>query len=195
MDRVKDLRKKGCNCAIKTTHGLPCACELKRFCDRGEAVPVGRIHPFWRILVINEKIVDIPAWSDYPSKDHKTFQSLAEEVNASNVQTIRNVNMAIQRVLHPESASYCEPQIKDKSKGRPKGSTSTARLPSAWEYIKSQISRKSTSLSRKATEGRKSCSFVIGKNHSTKYSLHFHYNVYYVSRNLFSFCRAVCDST
>jgi alpha-glucosidase len=38
--------KVACGCALRSSHGLPCACELARY----KCVPLGSVHPFWRRL-------------------------------------------------------------------------------------------------------------------------------------------------
>lgn len=153
-----------CKCAKRTTHGLPCACELKQISDEGGAISVNRIHPFWRTLVINANEVQQPCSSQFTSEDHRLFQTLADEVKQKKPQLVRTVSQAIRNVLHPESSNYGEPEVKDNSKGRPKGSKSTARHPSAWEYITKHISRRSNSSLNKTSDGRKSFSSVNGKS-------------------------------
>ncbi|KAK7393758.1 hypothetical protein VNO78_22322 [Psophocarpus tetragonolobus] len=51
-DRVKIVGadKSVCGCTIRTTHGLPCACELFRYNTMCQQIPVEAIHLHWRKL-------------------------------------------------------------------------------------------------------------------------------------------------
>lgn len=52
LERIKfvghDKTTRGC--FIKTTHGLPCACEFAGYQIQGEHIPLDSIHVFWKII-------------------------------------------------------------------------------------------------------------------------------------------------
>nr|XP_027189376.1 uncharacterized protein LOC105851939 [Cicer arietinum] len=50
LERVKIVgtNKTECGCSIRTTHGLPCACELAKLQINGNAIPLDSIHDFWK---------------------------------------------------------------------------------------------------------------------------------------------------
>lgn len=56
LKRVKRVGadKVTCLCFIRTTHGLPCACELSNLQTQGYHIPLEIIHVFWRILYFEE---------------------------------------------------------------------------------------------------------------------------------------------
>ncbi len=60
------------------------------------------------------------------------------QVSASDRAKIRRATYLLKRELYPEHANYEEPDVKMNVKGRPKGSTSTLREPSAFEYTESR---------------------------------------------------------
>lgn len=46
--------KTTCGCFIKTTHGLPCVCELAGYQIQRELIPLDSIHVFWGKIFIEE---------------------------------------------------------------------------------------------------------------------------------------------
>jgi len=42
-----------CDCVMRTTHGLPCACELSRYVV--DNIPLDSIHMFWRRLSFSDQ--------------------------------------------------------------------------------------------------------------------------------------------
>lgn len=52
FDRGKyvGIDKCSCHCTIRTTHGLPCACELARYSMMPSVIPLDAVHIFWRRL-------------------------------------------------------------------------------------------------------------------------------------------------
>ena len=43
-----DIDSSRCGCIMKTTHGLPCACELARYVVG--SIPLDTVHMFWQTL-------------------------------------------------------------------------------------------------------------------------------------------------
>jgi len=39
-----------CDCSLRTTHGLPCSCEVDGYRKSGEPIPLKAIHRHWKIL-------------------------------------------------------------------------------------------------------------------------------------------------
>lgn len=56
LEKVKFIgsEKDACGCFIRTTHGLPCACQLAGIQIQGEHVLLESIHVFWNKLNIEE---------------------------------------------------------------------------------------------------------------------------------------------
>ena len=93
--------------------------------------------------------------SNHPSEDHEKFDSLADAVRAKHPNVVRSFNMMLHEKLFPDQRSVGEPPVKEKPKGRPKGS-STKRDPSGWEYMGRGRGRKSSgSGSRASTQSMK----------------------------------------
>jgi len=47
-----------CGCVMRTTHGLPCACELVRYVV--SSIPLGVIHMFWQRLSFSDQGLSEP---------------------------------------------------------------------------------------------------------------------------------------
>jgi hypothetical protein len=45
-----------CDCKVRTTYGLPCACELARYNSTGVAIPLSAVHIHWRRVNFGEKL-------------------------------------------------------------------------------------------------------------------------------------------
>ena len=50
FERVRHFRDNpsSCGCVLRTTLGLPCACELQRY--DGGSIPLDAVHMYWRRL-------------------------------------------------------------------------------------------------------------------------------------------------
>ncbi|XP_050207574.1 uncharacterized protein LOC126656996 [Mercurialis annua] len=125
-----------CGCVLRTTHQIPCACELKAVIDAGVPISLDNIHSFWKTLVIGDG-VETSEQADYAafqSEDHRYFCGVVEEVMSQDPSIVCDISHIINERLHPEESAYLEPEVKSTVRGRPKGSTSTKRDPSVWEY-------------------------------------------------------------
>ncbi|CAA0831094.1 Unknown protein, partial [Striga hermonthica] len=127
LQKMRDFGKDVCDlcdCALKYTHGLPCACDLREAHTEGTQITPNDIHRFWSTLSAS-----VSGWTD-----HDYFRRLAEEVEAVDPATIRYLNHVIAAQLHPDEQGYKEPEVKENPRGRPKKKNSTKRDPSKWEY-------------------------------------------------------------
>lgn len=138
MGELSDQVYDRCGCVLRSTHGIPCACELRTAMDTTTPVSLESVHIFWRTLVISDG-AEIPVlpWTEHPSEDHRYFRSLVDEVNSSDPAVVRSVALLIHDQLHPDEVSYVEPPVNTTVRGRPRGSSSTRRDPSSWEYSQS----------------------------------------------------------
>lgn len=52
MNRVQSLKQKeeSCGCQIRTSCGLPCACEISQYVDADVSIPLHTINVFWKKL-------------------------------------------------------------------------------------------------------------------------------------------------
>lgn len=157
-----------CGCVLMRTHHIPCACKLRAAVDSETPISVDDIHIFWRTLAIGERVEEHD-WvkSNDASEDHQYFRTLVEEVNASDPAVVRNISLLIHNQLHPDQAAYVEPEVNTTVRGRPKGSTSTKREPSKWEYSERGRGRRGGSTGRSSSSGHRRNSSSSVRNAST----------------------------
>nr|XP_027191085.1 uncharacterized protein LOC101490420 isoform X2 [Cicer arietinum] len=67
LKRVKmvGIDKIKCGCSIRTTHGLPCACELAYLQISATLIPLDTIHIFWRKLNMEHELEHEESLSQY----------------------------------------------------------------------------------------------------------------------------------
>ena len=122
-----------CGCMMRTTYGLPCACELSKYVVG--SIPFETIHMFWRRLSfldqgLSEAQVSI-------TEEMETISKRFEELDVCGKVTLKN---KLQEIAYPDLNFMCAPPEKVKIKGaqkRPvtKQQRSIKRDPSSWEYV------------------------------------------------------------
>lgn len=104
-----------CGCFIRTTHGLPCACQLAGFQIQGNHVPLDPIHVFFKKLHIEEH--------DVNHEDSGTTLDLEAECeelkiyfNSLDIVGQRVLEKKVRELTHPSTTLMCPPLIKYKPK-------------------------------------------------------------------------------
>ncbi|KAL5131907.1 hypothetical protein HKD37_12G034687 [Glycine soja] len=110
-----------CGCVMRTTHGLPCACELSKYVVG--CIPLDSFHMFWRRLSFSDQGLSEPEVSI--KEETETISKRFEELN---------------EIAYPNQNSMCPPPTNINTKGAPKkpmnrNPRSTKRDPSYWEYV------------------------------------------------------------
>ncbi|KAL2323773.1 hypothetical protein Fmac_028152 [Flemingia macrophylla] len=107
-DRVKIVGIDSfiCGCTIRTTHGLPCACELGRYTMVNHPIPLRAIHVHWRKLHFSDQGMNSEGseLSLQPEIDalHKLFQELDY---AGKVI----LKAKLHELAFPDTSSVCPP--------------------------------------------------------------------------------------
>ncbi|KAH1232057.1 hypothetical protein GmHk_09G024812 [Glycine max] len=122
-----------CGCVLRTTLGLPCACELQRY--DGGSIPLDAVHMYWRRLNFSDQGLCEAEVSIKEEIDriHKRF----EELDVCGKFTFKS---KLREFAFPDETSMCPPPTKVKTKGAPKkvmkiSERSTKCDPSYWEYV------------------------------------------------------------
>ncbi|XP_014622279.1 uncharacterized protein [Glycine max] len=122
-----------CGCVLRTTLGLPYACELQRY--DGGSIPLDAVHMHWRRLDFSDQGLCEAEVSIKEEIDriHKRF----EELDVCGKVTFKS---KLREFAFPDETSMCPPPTKVKTKGAPKkvmkrSERSTKRDPSYWEYV------------------------------------------------------------
>ncbi|XP_057432505.1 uncharacterized protein LOC130725276 [Lotus japonicus] len=132
-----------CGCAIRRTHGLPCACELQKL----TFVPLLAVHAHWRKLNwdCSDPAIDPELGVSFESE----LEALKVKFDGSSAAVRKSIIDSIRMISFPERTSMCPPPKKVPTKGRQKGSSkkvtaksikvpsqrSTKRMASRWERI------------------------------------------------------------
>ena len=74
-----------CGCVMRTTHGLPCACELARYVVG--TIPLGTIHMFWRRLIFSDQGLSQPKVSI--TEEIETISKQFEELDVCGKVTLK----------------------------------------------------------------------------------------------------------
>ncbi|KAH1229299.1 hypothetical protein GmHk_10G029084 [Glycine max] len=122
-----------CGCVMRSTHGLPCACELSKYVLG--SIPLDSIHMFWRRLSFSdhglcEAQVTI-------KEEMETISKIFEELDVCGKVTLKS---KLREIAYPDQNSMCPPPSKVNTKGAPKkpmnnNQRSTKHDPSYWEYV------------------------------------------------------------
>ncbi|XP_068486516.1 protein FAR-RED IMPAIRED RESPONSE 1-like [Phaseolus vulgaris] len=117
-DRVEyvGLDKSRCGCTIRSTHGLPCACELASF--GVGSIPLHSVHFIWTRL----------SFLDISSDDTSAKLSIQQEwvvimnrFNEVDMAGKINSKAKLREIVYPDKTSLCQPKEKVKTKGAQKG--------------------------------------------------------------------------
>ncbi|XP_074283968.1 uncharacterized protein LOC141608522 [Silene latifolia] len=130
-----------CRHVMRTTHGLPCACNLVSLHGRSRRVHLEDIHVFWKTLVY-----DIP--QQMPKNDGDLWEQLVDEVRHSDPVKLRAAVDLLRDFRHPEDQEILPPPINEHPKGRPRGSTT--RNKSGFEHAERKFGTPSTHCSTNA---------------------------------------------
>jgi len=140
-----------CGCVMRTTHGLPCACELSRYVVG--SIPLDSIHMLWRRLSFSdqglcEAEVTIKEEIEIISQRFKELDVCGKVILKSKLWEI----------AYRDQNSICPPLSKVNTKGAPKkpinrNQRSTKRDLSYWEYVDAfhSIQNRNSSVKRSAS--------------------------------------------
>ncbi|KAH1189455.1 hypothetical protein GmHk_20G057217 [Glycine max] len=135
LERVDYAGKNpsSCGCMVRTTLGLPCACELYKYVSG--CIPLNSIHMFWRRLSFSDQGLSEPEVSI-----KEVMETISKRFEELDVCGKFNLNTKLWEIAYPDQNSMCPPPIKVNTKGEPKKAMSrnprsTKRDPSYWEYV------------------------------------------------------------
>ncbi|KAH1210016.1 hypothetical protein GmHk_15G044404 [Glycine max] len=122
-----------CGCVMRTTHGLPCACELSRYVVG--SIPLDSIHMFWRRHSFSDQgLCEVEVSI---KEEMETISKRFEEFDVGGKVTLKS---ELREIAYPDQKSMCPPPSKVNTKDAPKKSMnrsqrSTKRDPSYWKYV------------------------------------------------------------
>ena len=127
-----------CGCVLRTTLGLPCACELQRY--DGGSIPLDAVHMYKRRLSFSDQGLCEAEVSIKEEMDriYKRFK----ELDVYGKVTLKS---KLREFMYPDENSMCPPPSKVNTKGAPKKLMKriqrlTKRDLSYWEYVDASAS-------------------------------------------------------
>ncbi|KAL5141608.1 putative protein FAR1-RELATED SEQUENCE 10 [Glycine soja] len=135
IDRLRYLGNNlsSCGCVMRSTHGLPCACELSRY--TAGSIPLESVHLFWRRLCFSDQGL---CETEVTIKEEiEVISKRFDELDVAGKVTLKS---KLREIAYPNHNSMCPPPSKVNTKGAPKkpmkrSQTSTKRDSSYWEYV------------------------------------------------------------
>ncbi|KAI5442316.1 hypothetical protein KIW84_011402 [Lathyrus oleraceus] len=105
-----------CGCTLRTSYGLPCACELGRYILGGIPIPIDDVHVHWRKLTME---VELEVGEDDGSEVDMTsaMDELWRRFRSLDVIGKRVLNSRICELAYPTMTPLCPPPEKLKTKG------------------------------------------------------------------------------
>ncbi|KAH1241928.1 PKS-NRPS hybrid synthetase [Glycine max] len=135
VDRLRYLgnNPSSYGCVMRSTHGLPCACELSRY--TAGSIPVESIHIFWRRLCFSDQGL---CKAEVNIKEE--IETISKRFDELDVSGKVNLKSKLREIVYPDHNSMCHPPSKVNTKGAPKkpmkrSQRSTKRDPPYWEYV------------------------------------------------------------
>ncbi|KAK9688959.1 hypothetical protein RND81_09G024600 [Saponaria officinalis] len=114
----------GCDCVLRTTHGLPCTCTLVDLKNNGSRYD-------------NEEAM--------PKNDNDMLEELVDKASQSDPVYRKVCLEKLRDILHPEDEDILAPAVRENPKGRPRGSTT--RNKSGFEHSMRKYGTPSTDAS------------------------------------------------
>ncbi|XP_058742461.1 uncharacterized protein LOC131614949 [Vicia villosa] len=161
----KSFYEGKCGCTMRTSYGLPCACEMGKLIVVGIPLPIESVHLQWRILSMEGELpLDEEAGSEVDMSN--AIDELWRRFKSLDVVGKRALKSRVCEIAYPTTTSLCPPPEKIKTKGgvkrkekKPVG-YDVYRDPSSFEYAdqasqSSQIQSQASQTSRKQSQSKK----------------------------------------
>ncbi|KAH1193258.1 putative protein FAR1-RELATED SEQUENCE 10 [Glycine max] len=131
VDRLRYLGNNlsSCGCVMRSTHGLPCACELSRY--TAGSIPLESVHLFWRRLCFTDQGL---CETEVTIKEEiEIISKRFDELDVAGKVTLKS---KLREIAYPDHNSMCPPpQRSTLKKPMKRSQRSTKRDPSYWEYV------------------------------------------------------------
>ncbi|KAI5399389.1 hypothetical protein KIW84_064662 [Lathyrus oleraceus] len=108
--------RKICGCTLRTSYGLPCACELGRYTLGGIPIPIDVVHVHWRKLTMEVKL---EVGEDDGSEVDMTsaMDELWRRFRSLDIIGKRALKSRVCELAYPTMTPLCTPPEKLKTKG------------------------------------------------------------------------------
>ncbi|KAI5435977.1 hypothetical protein KIW84_022415 [Lathyrus oleraceus] len=108
-----------CGCTLRTSYGLPCACELERYALSGIPVPIDVVHVHWRKLTMEVEL-EVGANDGLEVDMTCVMDELWKRFRSLDVIGKRELKSRVCELAYPTMTPLCPPPEKLKIKGEVK---------------------------------------------------------------------------
>ena len=56
MRELTDEAYERCGCSLRTIHGIPCACVIRKFLKAKQGLNLTDLHPYWTTLILGDGV-------------------------------------------------------------------------------------------------------------------------------------------
>jgi len=105
-----DKNPSCCGCVMRSTHGLPCACELYKYVVG--FIPLEAIHIFWRRLSFSDQ-----GLCEAQVTITEKMETISKRFEQLDVCGKVHLKTKLQEIAYPDMNSMCPPSEKVKTKG------------------------------------------------------------------------------
>ena len=109
-----------CGCTLKSTHGLPCACELARYSTMCSSIPLHSVHSHWKRLTFADQGYGQP-WDDLSLQPE--YDALTQRFKELDVYGKIVLKNKVREIAFPDATSLCPPTEKVRTNRTMKGHT------------------------------------------------------------------------
>ncbi|KAL5165065.1 putative protein FAR1-RELATED SEQUENCE 10 [Glycine soja] len=102
-----------CGCVMRSTHGLPCACELSRY--TAGSIPLKSVHMFWRRLCFSDQ-----GLCEMEVSIMEEIETISKRFDKLDVSGKVILKSKLREIAYPEHNSMYPPPSKVNTKGAPK---------------------------------------------------------------------------
>jgi alpha-glucosidase len=153
-----ETNKDICGCTLRSTCGLPCACELSGYKLTGVPIPLDSIHVHWKKLTMEGPMED-DTEDGYELDMTEATDALWRRFQSLDIIGKRALKSKVCELAYPATTSMCAPPEKMKTKGGVKKGKSKApkgydvyRDPSYFEHVDKEYEDSQGSSKRVRTQ-------------------------------------------
>jgi alpha-glucosidase len=108
--------KNICGCTLRSTCGLPCACELGRYTLSGVPIPLDSVHGHWKILTMEGPLED-DTEDGYELDMSHAIDAIWSRFRSLDIVGKRVLKGKVFELAYPTTSSLCPPPEQIKTRG------------------------------------------------------------------------------
>jgi len=151
--------KNLCGCALRSTHELPCACELSGYTLKGVPIPLDSIHGHWKKLTMEAPLED-DTEDDYELDLTPAFDAIMTRYQSLDIVGKRALKSKVFELAYPSTSSLCPPPepiktrggVKKKDKSKAPKDYDVYRDPSYFEHVEREVNDPQATSKRLCTQ-------------------------------------------